>query len=87
MSYTLYIFTSWESITRASVMNFWTRDISKNNADYIDDCNEFNTTVMGEQAAEHFGVMSENGNTAVEQDIFDWAVEFSMNHVVSEFKK
>lgn len=73
------------TLTRASVMNFWSRDIAKNNADYIDDCNEFNTTVMGEHAAEHFGVMSEDGNTPVEQDIFDWAVEFSSNHVPSEF--
>jgi len=75
-----------KTITRESVMNFWNRDIAKNNADYIDDCNEFNTTIMGERAAEHFEVMSDNGNTAIEQEIFDWAVEFSDNHVVSEFK-
>lgn len=75
-----------KTITRASVMNFWNRDIVKNNADYIDDCDEFNTTVMGEQAAEHFGVMSDNGDTDAEQQIFDWAVEYASNHVTSEFK-
>lgn len=73
------------TITRTSVMNFWSRDIAKNNADYFDSANEFDTTVMGETAAEHFGVSSADGNTAIEQDIFDWAVEFSCNHVRSEF--
>jgi hypothetical protein len=73
-----------KTITRASVMNFWVRDIRKNNADYID-CGEFNTTAMGEMAADHFDVMSDDGNTPIEQNIFDWAVEFSQNHVVSEF--
>jgi hypothetical protein len=73
------------TITAASVTNFWIRDIRKNNADYMD-CGEFNTTMMGEMAADHFGVATEMGNSAIEQDIFDWAVDFSKNHVTSEFE-
>ena len=74
-----------KTITRASVMNFWVKAIAKDNEGYIDECNEFNTTYMGEMAAEHFGVMTEMGNSETESDIFDWAVEFSRNHVTSEF--
>ncbi len=77
--------TNMKSITRASVMNFWVREINKDNEGYIDECREFNTTYMGEMAAEHFGVLSEMGDTEVESEIFDWAVEFSRNHVTSEF--
>jgi hypothetical protein len=49
---------------------------------FIDDCGEFNTTVMGEAAAEYFGLMSDEGNTPIEQDLFDWAVDFYNNQEI-----
>jgi hypothetical protein len=67
-------------ITRESVMNYWVRQLNSQKETYKDECNEWNTTLMGEQAAEYFGVDSEMGNTPIEQDIFDWAVEFSNNN-------
>lgn len=66
-----------KTVSRESVYLFWQNDIAKNNADYLD-CGELNTTMMGEQAAEYFGVISETGETAIEQDIFDWAVDFAV---------
>lgn len=75
-----------KTITRASVFNFWLRDISKSPNIYID-CGEFNTTVMGEEAACHFDCDTEMGQSDIEQQIFDWAVEFRKYHVESEFIK
>jgi hypothetical protein len=69
-----------KTITRESVMNYWVNQLNSQKETYKDDCNEWNTTYMGEQAAEHFGIMSEEGNSPLEQDIFDWAVEFSINN-------
>lgn len=74
-----------KTITRASVMNFWVRALNKDSKGLIDDCREFNTTQMGEDAADHFDVMTDNGDSEIEREIFDWAVEFSRNHVTSEF--
>jgi len=72
------------TITSAAVSNFWTRTMLKNIDTWID-CGEFNTTAMGEDAAVKFGVASDMGNSAIEQDIFDWAVDYSMHHTVNEF--
>jgi len=67
-------------ITRESVMNYWVNQLNSQKETYKDDCNEWNTTYMGEVAAIHFNVASDDGNTEIERDIFDWAVEFSQNH-------
>lgn len=72
-------------ITRASVFNFWNRDIQKYPAQYID-CGEFITTTMGEEAAEHFGCMTDDGQSEIEREIFDWAVEYTKYHTVGEFE-
>lgn len=71
------------TITRPSVMNFWLRNLNKNKEMYVDDAGELNITLLGEEAAEHFGVMSDNGQTEIEQQLFDWAVEFEAqkNHI------
>lgn len=65
-------------------MNFWIRAIVKDPSIYID-CGEFNTTAMGERAADYFGCMTDDGQSDIERDIFDWAVDFANNHMVSEF--
>lgn len=60
-------------ITRTAVMNYWTRQINAGKETYKDECGEKDFTRMGEDAAQHFGVLSDNGDTDIEQDIFDWA--------------
>ena len=64
-----------ENITRTKVLNYWTRQINSGKETYKDECGEKDFTRMGEDAAEHFGVMSDNGQTDIEKDIFDWATE------------
>lgn len=71
-------------ITNEAVWNFWIREIQKSPTDYID-CGEFNTTAMGESAAQHFDCMTDEGKSPIEQDIFDWAVDFSNAKTVNEF--
>lgn len=77
--------TSTSAPTRTAVMNFWMRDLLKNKSLYFDSANEFDTTAMGEQAADHFKVMTDEGSSDIEQQIFDWAVEFSTLHSPSIF--
>lgn len=64
-----------EQITRTKVMNYWTRQINSGKETYKDECGEKQYTKMGEDAADHFGVMSDNGQSDIEKDIFDWATE------------
>jgi hypothetical protein len=66
-----------KTITRTSVMNYWTRQLNAGKETYKDDCGEKDYTKMGEDAAEHFGVLSENGETEIEQEIFAWATEIN----------
>ncbi len=73
-----------KTITRTSVFNFWNRDIAKYPKQYID-CGEFDTTMMGEEAAEHFECLTEDGQSEIEREIFDWAVEYTKYHHTSEF--
>lgn len=63
------------TLTRTSVMNFWTRQLNSGKETYKDECGEKQFTRMGEDAAQHFGIATDQGNSAVEQDIFDWATE------------
>jgi hypothetical protein len=63
------------TISRTSVMNFWTRELNSGRETYRDESGEKNYTQMGEDAAEHFGVLSIDGQSDIEKDIFDWATE------------
>lgn len=56
-------------------MNYWTRQINSGAETYKDDVGEKDYTYMGEDAARHFGVESETGQTDIEKDIFEWATE------------
>jgi hypothetical protein len=64
-----------KSITRIAVLNFWTRELNSGRETYKDECGEKDYTLMGEHAAEHFSVESEQGNSEIEQDIFQWTTE------------
>lgn len=62
-------------ITRASVMNFWVRQLNSQREVYRDECGEKQYTLMAEQAAEHFDIATENGQSPLEEDIAQWATE------------
>jgi hypothetical protein len=75
MSNTTVKHTPGQAITRASVMNFWTRELNSGRRTYRDDSGEKEYTQMGEDAAAHFGILSEDGQSEIEMQMFDWAVE------------
>ncbi len=65
-----------ENINRTIVLNYWTRQINAGKETYRDPLtNEKDFTKMGEDASSYFGVLSENGQTDIEQQIFEWATE------------
>jgi hypothetical protein len=61
--------------TKNQCYQYWTQEMKVNPEMYMD-CGEINTTTLGENAAQHFDCMSDEGNSDIEQDIFDWAVDF-----------
>lgn len=67
-----------DKVTRIAVMNFWRDQITNKVDTYQDSSGEWEYTRMGEEAAAHFDVMSEDGQTEIEQKIFDWAIEFKL---------
>lgn len=67
-----------EKVTRTAVMNFWKDQTINQKNSYQDSSGEWEYTRMGEEAAAHFGVMSDDGQTDIEQNIFDWATEFKL---------
>lgn len=64
-------------LTRQRVFEYWFDQENGRRSPYIDECGEYNSTAMGEDAATYFCVATDNGDTKIEQDIFDWAVEFA----------
>jgi len=69
-----------EQITKNAVMNYWQSQVSIDQEKYLDRAGELNYTAMGEDAAEHFGVLSEDGKTDIEELIFEWATEFKLQN-------
>ena len=67
-----------KDITKKAVMNYWRSQVSIDQEKYINSACELNYTAMGEDAAEHFGVLSEDGKTDIEGSIFEWATEFKL---------
>lgn len=63
------------NITRTSVMNYWTKEINSGRETYKDECSDKDYTKMGEDAARKFGVLSNNGQSDIELQIFEWATE------------
>ena len=58
---------------RDKIYYFWKTEINKSN-DYLDDCGEWNLTLMMEDAVDHFGVY---GIFDVDDWISELAVDFS----------
>lgn len=58
-------------------MNYWTNELNSGRETYKTDNGEIDYTYMGEDAARYFGIDSENGQSEVEQDIFEWATEMT----------
>ena len=62
-----------QSVTKAKVMNYFSQ-VYKNHWDNV--MLETNMTSLSEDAQNHFGVMTDMGQTDIEQDIEDWSAEF-----------
>ncbi|GGA92800.1 hypothetical protein [Puia dinghuensis] len=75
----LYIRSTFteSNVTQTAVDRYWFRVIRGDEKSWKDSAGEYNTTAMGEAAAEHFHCKSENGDTDAEKNIFDWAVLFA----------
>jgi hypothetical protein len=67
-------------ITKNAVMDYWQGQASIDPEKYLDSAGELNYTMMGEDAAEHFGVLSDDGDTDIEESIFEWATEFKLQN-------
>lgn len=65
------------TLTRERVFEYWFDQEYGRRSPYIDECGEYNPTQMGEDAAVYFCVATDNGDSKIEQNIFDWAIEFS----------
>lgn len=64
------------NLTKLDIFNYWKYELIKNKNMFLDDCNEYNLTEMGESAQEHFKVNTPNGDSDIESNIFDWAMDF-----------
>jgi hypothetical protein len=64
-------------LTKERVFEYWRDQEYGRRSPYIDDCNEYDTTAMGEDAATYFCVATDNGDSQIEQSIFDWAVDYA----------
>ena len=66
--------------TKQQVFNYWNNQINKNPkkvGGYWDSTMlDINSTLMSENAIQHFGVYTEKGETEIEEDIYDWGSEF-----------
>lgn len=69
-------YTAAAGLTRERVFEYWFDQEYGRRSPYVDECGEYNSTQMGEDAATYFCVATDNGDTEIEQLIFDWAVEF-----------
>lgn len=63
------------TITRELVMNYWTSQVKAGKETYTDTAGEIDYTYMGEDAAWHFRVDTEDGQSEIEKNIFEWATE------------
>ncbi len=74
----LYILTTGTQakVTHNAVFRYWSRQLSDDKNRWQDTVGEYSTTAMGEEAAVHFKCASDQGDTDIEKEIFDWAVDF-----------
>ncbi len=71
------------TLTKKQVFAYWQNEERKNKNEYCEyPLTQRDTTLMGEDAQRHFGVATEGGNTPIEQDIFEWAVDYDRFHKI-----
>lgn len=56
---------------------YWTNEMLRNKEVYLDSCSQLCMTTMSEDAISHFKLETPNGDSDIESNIFDWAVDFS----------
>ncbi len=67
-----------DGITKEKVCAYWRAEEMKDKNAYKDaNTDERNETEMGEDAQRHFGVETDNGQSEIEQSIFEWAVDYT----------
>ena len=70
-------------VGKKQIFAYWQSQERKNKNEYCEyRLTERDTTLMGEEAQRHFGVATESGNTPIEQDIFEWAVDYDRFHKI-----
>lgn len=62
-------------MTKLDLLNYFASELDKNARQY-DDCGAINATMLAENAQDHFGVMTDLGDSEIEQFIFDTATEY-----------
>ncbi len=67
------------SVTKERVFEYWAeQERGYNRSPYIPFLSsDRNLTDMGEDAATYFCVFTEEGDSPIEQDIFNWAVDYA----------
>jgi hypothetical protein len=68
--------------TKQQVLEFFRKEMNEDPQSYMD-CGEINSTLLAEEAQHHFGVMTEEAQTEIETQIFDWAAEFSIHFPIN----
>ena len=68
--------TNNKLIDKAKITSFFASEVAAN-PDLYFECGELNSTRLAESTQDHFGVMTDDGKTEVEELIFDLAVTFS----------
>lgn len=64
--------------TRAQAFTFFQRTFSAQPDAYLDSAHCLLSTQLAEEAQAHFGVLTEQGDSPVESELFDWATEFAL---------
>lgn len=69
--------SSMSKVSKEKVIVFFIKEIKEFPSVYID-CGEINSTALAEVAQQRFGVMTDEGKSPIEQQIFDWAAEYAI---------
>jgi len=66
-------------LTKEKVFEHWKNAMNKygNNVYIENGTDEYDHTYMGEDAAVHFKVSTDSGQSEIETNIFEWAVDFT----------
>lgn len=73
-------------IDKAKIISFFASEVAAN-PDLYFECGELNSTRLAENTQDHFGVMTDEGKTEVEELIFDLAVTFSKKYNTPKYSE